>query len=306
MRGLVWAGGSGARLLPMTLAVSKQLLPIYDKPMIYYPLCIHLLAGIRDILILSTPHDTARFQQLLGDGSQWGVNFCYAVQPCPEGLSPAFLPQALLTAAEFIGNNPCSLVLGDNIFYGDDLSASVQNAAQLKRGARLFAYPLQHPKIYSVVAFDQHGKVFELAEKPSAPKSSGESPAESCYAVTGLYYYDATVCSRARDLRPSQGELTITDLNRSYLDDGKLFVEAMSQGMTWLDMGDHDAFMKATKWLEAIEKKQGLKVCCPEEISWRMGNIGDEQLARLARQFKNNAYGQYLSRLLNVGLNEKF
>ena len=287
MRGLILAGGSGSRLWPVTLAVSKQLLPVYDKPMIYYPLSIHLLAGIRDILIISTPQDTPRFQQLLGDGSKWGVNLSYAVQPSPDGLAQAFI-----LGAEFIGNSESSLVLGDNIFYGHHLSESVQNAAQLKRGARVFAYPVHDPERYGVVAFDDSGNAFDLEEKPEQPKSR--------YAVTGLYYYDSTVCERARELEPSpRGELEITDLNRAYLNDGSLSVEVMSRGMAWLDTGTHDSLMDAAKFIETIEKRQGMKVCCPEEICWRMGHIDDEQLERLAHELKNNEYGRYLYGLLD-------
>ena len=287
MRGLILAGGSGSRLWPVTLAVSKQLLPVYDKPMIYYPLSIHLLAGIRDILIISTPQDTPRFQQLLGEGSKWGVNLSYAVQPSPDGLAQAFI-----LGAEFIGNSESSLVLGDNIFYGHHLSESVQNAAQLKRGARVFAYPVHDPERYGVVAFDDSGNAYDLEEKPEHPKSR--------YAVTGLYYYDSTVCERARELEPSpRGELEITDLNRAYLDDGSLSVEVMSRGMAWLDTGTHDSLMDAAKFIETIEKRQGMKVCCPEEICWRMGHIDDEQLERLAHELKNNEYGRYLYGLLD-------
>jgi len=287
MRGIVLAGGSGSRLWPVTLAVSKQLIPVYDKPMIYYPLSVQLLAGIQDILIISTPQDTPRFQQLLGDGSKWGVNFSYAVQPSPDGLAQAFL-----IGSEFIGNQNCSLVLGDNIFYGQRLTESLQNAAALKKGARVFAYQVSDPERYGVVAFDESGKAYDLAEKPEKPKSR--------YAVTGLYFYDSTVAQRARELKPSpRGELEITDLNRTYLNDGQLSVEVFSRGMAWLDTGTFDSLMEAGEFIETIEKRQGMKVCCPEEICWRMGHIDDEQLNKLATELINNDYGRYLKGLLD-------
>ncbi len=286
MRGLILAGGSGTRLWPVTQAVSKQLIPIYDKPMIYYPLSVQLLAGIKDILIISTPQDTPRFQQLLGDGSQWGVNLSYAVQPSPDGLAQAFL-----IGSEFIGNHNCSLVLGDNIFYGHHLTESLQSAAQLKKGARVFAYQVHDPERYGVVAFDESGKAYDLEEKPDNPKSK--------YAVTGLYFYDSTVVERAASLAPSaRGELEITDLNRTYLDDNQLSVEVLSRGMAWLDTGTYDSLMDAAKFIETIEKRQGMKVCCPEEICWRLGHIDDEQLAKLASTLSKNEYGRYLNRLL--------
>jgi glucose-1-phosphate thymidylyltransferase len=286
MRGIVLAGGSGSRLWPVTLAVSKQLIPVYDKPMIYYPLSVQLLAGIQDILIISTPQDTPRFQQLLGDGSKWGVNLSYAVQPSPDGLAQAFL-----IGSEFIGNQNCSLVLGDNIFYGQRLTESLQNAAALKKGARVFAYQVSDPERYGVVAFDESGKAYDLAEKPEKPKSR--------YAVTGLYFYDSTVAQRARELKPSpRGELEITDLNRTYLNDGQLSVEVFSRGMAWLDTGTFDSLMEAGEFIETIEKRQGMKVCCPEEICWRMGHIDDEQLNKLATELINNDYGRYLKGLL--------
>ena len=286
MRGLILAGGSGTRLWPVTQAVSKQLIPIYDKPMIYYPLSVQLLAGIKDILIISTAQDTPRFQQLLGDGSQWGVNLSYAVQPSPDGLAQAFL-----IGSEFIGNHNCSLVLGDNIFYGHHLTESLQSAAQLKKGARVFAYQVHDPERYGVVAFDESGKAYDLEEKPDNPKSK--------YAVTGLYFYDSTVVDRAASLAPSaRGELEITDLNRTYLDDNRLSVEVLSRGMVWLDTGTYDSLMDAAKFIETIEKRQGMKVCCPEEICWRLGHIDDEQLAKLASTLSKNEYGRYLNRLL--------
>jgi glucose-1-phosphate thymidylyltransferase len=287
MRGLILAGGSGSRLWPVTLAVSKQLIPVYDKPMIYYPLSVHLLAGIRDILIISTPQDTPRFQQLLGDGSKWGINLSYAVQPAPEGLAQAFI-----IGSEFIGNHNSSLVLGDNIFYGHSLSESLQSAAQLKKGARVFAYQVHDPERYGVVAFDENGQAYDLEEKPETPKSR--------FAVTGLYFYDSSVAERARALQPSvRGELEITDLNRTYLDEGTLSVEVLSRGMAWLDTGTHDSLMDAARFIETIEKRQGMKVCCPEEICWRMGHIDDGQLESLADELNKNEYGRYLRALLD-------
>ena len=287
MRGIVLAGGSGSRLWPVTQAVSKQLIPVYDKPMIYYPLSVQLLAGIRDILIISTPQDTPRFQQLPGDGSKWGLNLSYAVQPSPDGLAQAFL-----IGSEFIGNQNCSLVLGDNIFHGHHLTESLQKAATLKKGARVFAYQVQDPERYGVVAFDESGKAYDLEEKPKKPKSR--------YAVTGLYFYDSTVAQRARELTPSpRGELEITDLNRTYLEDGQLSVEVFSRGMAWLDTGTFDSLMDAGKFIETIEKRQGMKVCCPEEICWRMGHIDDEQLDKLATELIKNEYGRYLKGLLD-------
>lgn len=286
MRGIVLAGGSGSRLWPVTLAVSKQLIPVYDKPMIYYPLSTLLLAGIQDILIISTPQDTPRFQQLLGDGGKWGINLSYAVQPSPDGLAQAFI-----IGSEFIGNQSASLVLGDNIFYGHHLSESLQSAASLTKGAKVFAYQVNDPERYGVVAFDEQGKAFDLEEKPAAPKSR--------YAVTGLYFYDNTVSDRARELAPSaRGELEITDLNKTYLDEGALGVEVFSRGMAWLDTGTHDSLLDAAKFIETIEKRQGMKVCCPEEICWRQGYIDDLQLEGLATDLSKNEYGQYLLRLL--------
>ena len=286
MRGIILAGGSGSRLWPVTLAVSKQLIPVYDKPMIYYPLSALLLAGIRDILVISTPQDTPRFQQLLGDGGQWGINLSYAVQPSPDGLAQAFI-----IGSEFIGGNHAALVLGDNIFHGHHLSDSLQNAAKLKKGARVFAYQVHDPERYGVVAFDEQGRAYDLEEKPEAPKSR--------YAVTGLYFYDNTVSDRAKALKPSaRGELEITDLNRTYLEEGGLSVEVFSRGMAWLDTGTHDSLLDASKFIETIETRQGMKVCCPEEICWRQGYIDGQKLAELAEQLKKNDYGQYLLRLL--------
>jgi len=286
IRGIILAGGSGTRLWPVTMAVSKQLIPIYDKPMVYYPLSVLLLAGIRDILIISTPQDTPRFQQLLGGGNQWGINLSYAVQPSPDGLAQAFI-----IGCEFIGNQKSALVLGDNIFYGHHLSESLQNAAGMKKGARVFAYQVQDPERYGVVAFNHQGQATDLEEKPSQPKSK--------YAVTGLYFYDNTVAERARGLKPSaRGELEITDLNRSYMDDGLLSVEVMSRGMAWFDTGTHDSLLDSAKFIETIEKRQGMKICCPEEICWRMGYIDNEHLLKLARALSKNDYGKYLERLV--------
>ncbi len=286
MRGIILAGGSGSRLWPVTLAVSKQLIPVYDKPMIYYPLSVLLLAGIRDILVISTPQDTPRFQQLLGDGERWGINLSYAVQPSPDGLAQAFI-----IGSEFIGSHTAALVLGDNIFHGHHLSESLQNAASLEKGARVFAYQVHDPERYGVVAFDRDGRAYDLEEKPARPKSR--------YAVTGLYFYDNTVAERARALKPSKrGELEITDLNRTYLEEGTLGVEVFSRGMAWLDTGTHDSLLDAAKFIETIETRQGMKVCCPEEICWRQGYIDDSRLESLADELSKNAYGQYLHRLL--------
>jgi glucose-1-phosphate thymidylyltransferase len=255
--------------------------------MIYYPLSVLLLAGIRDILIISTPQDTPRFQQLLGDGAKWGVNISYAVQPSPDGLAQAFI-----IGSEFIGNRNSALILGDNIFYGHQLSESLQNAARIARGAKIFAYQVHDPERYGVVAFDDNGQAYDLEEKPQAPKSR--------YAITGLYFYDNTVIERARSLSPSpRGELEITDLNRSYLEEGSLSVEVLHRGMAWLDTGTYDSLMDAGKFIETIEKRQGMKVCCPEEICWRLGHIDDAQLERIADEFNNNDYGRHLMELLN-------
>ncbi|MBD8496260.1 glucose-1-phosphate thymidylyltransferase RfbA [Pseudomonas syringae] len=285
-KGIILAGGSGTRLHPATLAVSKQLLPVYDKPMIYYPLSTLLLAGIRDILIISTPQDTPRFQQLLGDGSQWGLNLSYAVQPTPDGLAQAFT-----IGADFIGNDPSALVLGDNIFYGHDFQSLLLNADKRESGASVFAYHVTDPERYGVAEFDDTGRVLSLEEKPKVPKSS--------YAVTGLYFYDNQVVDLARDLKPSpRGELEITDLNILYLEQKQLNVEIMGRGYAWLDTGTHDSLLEAGQYIATLERRQGLKVACPEEICFRAGWINAEQLDRLADPLTKNGYGQYLKNLL--------
>jgi glucose-1-phosphate thymidylyltransferase len=286
-KGIVLAGGAGTRLHPATSVVSKQLLPVYDKPMIYYPLSVLMLAGIREVLIISTPQDTPRFQQLLGNGMQWGINISYAVQPSPDGLAQAFI-----IAEEFIGNAPCALVLGDNIFYGHDFHKLLINADQRKGGATVFSYHVQDPERYGVAEFDQTGKVLSLEEKPKAPKSS--------FAVTGLYFYDDQVVGLAKTLKPSaRGELEITDLNRLYLDKNELHVEAMGRGFAWLDTGTHDSLLEAGQFIATLEHRQGLKVACPEEISFRKGWIDRTQLTALAQPVSKNGYGKYLLRILN-------
>lgn len=285
-KGIILAGGSGTRLHPATLAVSKQLLPVYDKPMIYYPLSTLLLAGIRDILIISTPQDTPRFSQLLGDGSQWGINLSYAVQPSPDGLAQAFL-----IGANFIGNDLSALVLGDNIFYGHDFQTLLKNAMSREAGATVFAYHVHDPERYGVAEFDSAGRVLSLEEKPPAPKSN--------YAVTGLYFYDRQVVDLARELKPSpRGELEITDLNMLYLRQQALQVEIMGRGYAWLDTGTHDSLLEAGQYIATIEKRQGLKVACPEEICFRAGWIDAAQLERLAQPLAKNGYGKYLQNLL--------
>ena len=285
-KGIILAGGSGTRLHPLTLAMSKQMLPIYDKPMIYYPLSMLMLAGIRDILIISTPHDLPNFQKLLGDGAGWGLNLQYAEQPKPEGLAQAFI-----IGREFVGNDPSCLILGDNIYYGKGIRGMLQDADAVKEGATVFGYYVRDPERYGVVTFDKDGKVVDLEEKPKNPKSN--------YAVTGLYFYDNDVLDIAANLQPSErGELEITDVNREYHRRGKLNVQILSRGTAWLDTGTHESLVEATTFVEAVESRQGLKVSCPEEIAWRMGYIDDNQLRSLAEPLAKATYGQYLLELL--------
>ena len=286
MRGIVLAGGSGTRLHPVTQAVSKQLLPVYDKPMIYYPLSSLMLAGIRDVLIISTPQDTPRFQQLMQDGSQWGMNISYAVQPSPDGLAQAFI-----IGSEFIGKDDCALVLGDNVFHGHDLSKDLSQAGQKAKGATVFAYPVHDPERYGVVEFDKDGNAVSLEEKPTEPKSN--------YAVTGLYFYDNRVVDVAKSIKPSpRGELEITDVNKQYLDWGDLSVQVFGRGLAWLDMGTHESLLQAGMFIETIESKQGLKVACLEEIAFRQGFIGENELAEAAHRYGKSSYGKYLKMVL--------
>jgi len=288
-KGIILAGGSGTRLYPVTQAISKQLLPVYDKPMIFYPLSVLMLAGIREVLVINTPHEQSMFQRLLGDGSQWGIKIEYAVQPSPDGLAQAFL-----IGREFIAGQPSCLVLGDNIFYGHGLTELLQRASLRERGATVFGYWVRDPERYGVAEFDQDHRVIGLEEKPAKPKSN--------YAVTGLYFYDERVCDFAASLKPSaRGELEITDLNRCYLEDGSLMLEQLGRGYAWLDTGTHESMMDAGNYIATVENRQGLKVCCPEEIAFQSGWIGAEQVRELAKPLAKTGYGQYLLQMLQQG-----
>jgi len=286
-KGIILAGGSGSRLYPVTQVVSKQLMPVYDKPMVYFPLSTLMLSGIRDVLVISTPQDTPRYAELLGDGSRWGMNIQYALQPSPDGLAQAFI-----IGKDFVNNNPSALVLGDNIFYGHDLVNQLKNASKIETGASVFAYHVNEPERYGIVAFDEKQRAISIEEKPKLPKSN--------FAVTGLYFYDEEVCNIAKDIKPSdRGELEITDVNRHYLKQGQLNVEIMGRGYAWLDTGTHDSLLEAASFIATLQKRQGLQVACPEEIAFRQGWINSEQLAALVEPMKKNNYGQYLLRLLN-------